>query len=363
MKLTNYRADCIHFTGYKPCAEHKITKSDCTACTAYAPANFRILIIKTGAAGDVIRTTPILHRLQKVYPQSEITWITHYPEFIPTQAVNRVMKFTWDNCMKLMGQKFNLVINLDKSLPEANLLEMVEYEELWGFKADKMGKILPANQNAYNKWVTGVNDQEMRKNKKHFVEELFEVCGWKFEEERYWIHEPQKTEYNLRRSGQKVIGLNTGCGERWLTRLWPTGHFEDLCTLLKRRGYKVVLLGGPDEDEKNKLIAKNTGSQYLGVKPLLEFVDLVSQCDVVVTTVTMALHVAIALEKRTVLFNNIFPTNEFYMYGLGQILEPKLSCQSCFKNAFDSKCQQFDCLSLISPETVLAQIESELAIS
>lgn len=262
--------------------------------------------------------------------------------------------------MTLMGQKFNLVISLDKSLPEANLLKMVKADEVWGFVANDEGKILPANRHAENKWVTGIDDKRMAENNKHFVEELFEICGWKFENEKYCIQEPQKTDYNLRRSGRKVIGLNTGCGERWVTRIWPTGHFEELCHLLKKQGYTVVLLGGLAEDSKNKLISKKTGAKYLGVKPLLEFVDLVSQCDVVLTSVTMALHIALALEKKVVLLNNIFPKNEFHMYGLGQILEPNISCKACYKSTFDSKCHQYDCLGLVTPQIVLEQITNEI---
>lgn len=262
--------------------------------------------------------------------------------------------------MTLMGQKFNLVINLDKSLPEANLIKMVVADEVWGFVADESGKILPANVHSQNKWVTGLDDVKMAENTKHFVEELFEICGWSFENEKYCIQEPQKTDYNLKRSGRKVIGLNTGCGERWVTRLWPTGHFEELSRLLKKQGYTVVLLGGPTEDAKNKMISKNTGAKYLGVKPLPEFVDLVSQCDVILTSVTMALHIALALEKRVVLLNNIFPKNEFHMYGLGQILEPDISCKACYKNTFDSKCHQYDCMGLVTPQAAFEQIVQEI---
>ncbi|PIU40254.1 MAG: glycosyl transferase, partial [Candidatus Omnitrophica bacterium CG07_land_8_20_14_0_80_50_8] len=35
----------------------------------------RILIIKLGAMGDVLRTTPLLPALRKKYPGSKITWL------------------------------------------------------------------------------------------------------------------------------------------------------------------------------------------------------------------------------------------------------------------------------------------------
>ena len=36
----------------------------------------KICIIKLGALGDVVRTTPLLLGIKEKYPESEITWIT-----------------------------------------------------------------------------------------------------------------------------------------------------------------------------------------------------------------------------------------------------------------------------------------------
>ena len=39
--------------------------------------------------------------------------------------------------------------------------------------------------------------------------------------------------------------------------------------------------------------------------------------------VSMALHVALGLKKKVVLFNNVFNSKEFELYGLGEIVEPE----------------------------------------
>ncbi len=59
------------------------------------------------------------------------------------------------------------------------------------------------------------------------------------------------------------------------------------------------------------------------------FINLVSNMDLVVTAVTMAMHITLGLEKKIVLFNNIFNKNEFELYGLGEIIEPENKC-TCF---------------------------------
>jgi heptosyltransferase-2 len=61
----------------------------------------------------------------------------------------------------------------------------------------------------------------------------------------------------------------------------------------------------------------------------------------------MALHIAIALNKKLVLFNNIFNRNEFELYGLGEIIEPDVECLGCFKG----ECPK-QCMDLIKPNQV-----------
>ena len=91
--------------------------------------------------------------------------------------------------------------------------------------------------------------------------------------------------------------------------------------------------------------------------PLLARIYPNGAADVIVTAVTMALHVAIALEKPVILFNNIFNGHEFYLYGRGEILEPGLPCQGCYKPRFDARCPVSNCMDLISSDRVLDAID------
>lgn len=260
-----------------------------------------------------------------------------------------------------MGQAFSLVINLDKSAPEAALAKRIAAKEKWGFLLSDGGKIVPANQNAFAKWDTGINDLSMIVNRKHFVEEIFEICGFQFGGETYWMPRSSKGPGQIR-SSKRLIGLNTGCGVRWLTRLWPEKSFLLLADLLQRAGHEVVFLGGSMEDSKNQRLAIQSGGRYKGVLELTEFADLIDDCDVVVTSVTMALHMALAKEKRVVLLNNIFPSNEFHLYGRGEILEPGLTCQACYKNRFDENCVSPSCMSLITVEDVFTAVERQISL-
>ena len=65
------KTDCKYFKGDIPCVYHKKEGVKCNdSCKYYYPKinkkmKKRILIIKLGAIGDIIRTTPILRQLDK----------------------------------------------------------------------------------------------------------------------------------------------------------------------------------------------------------------------------------------------------------------------------------------------------------
>src|SRR3990172_8133912 len=60
----------------------------------------------------------------------------------------------------------------------------------------------------------------------------------------------------------------------------------------------------------------------------------------------MAMHIAIGLGKRIVLFNNIFNRNEFELYGKGIILEPSRPCRCFYHPVCTNK--EYRCMEYLS---------------
>ena len=319
-----------------PCSYHKAEGVHCDGCRYYDPVQEHILIIKLGALGDVIRTTPILERLRADYPAALIYWLTLVPEILPA-SVDRKLPFDLASILFLEQIEFDLVINLDKDREACALASRIEGKRHMGFRLQNRVPA-PVNEAARDKFVSGLFDDISRANTKSYPQELFEICGYTFSGERYAIQAPGNGyRWNLPAGAAPVIGLNTGCGTRWTTRNWPEEHWGNLARALLAAGYRVVLLGGPDEDEQNRRLQSLTGAWYDGTYALDQFADLVGQCTLVVTAVTMTLHLALALEKQVVLLNNIFNRNEFELYGLGTILEPP-DCTCYYAPSCDKGC-------------------------
>ena len=355
-ELAGLRPDCRHFRGHLPCKPHKQHGVHCEDCSYYEPIRQRILIIKLGAIGDVIRTTPILHRLRADFPHAEITWLTYSPEVVP-HVVDRVLAVTPENLLLLQQTFFDLLLNLDKDAEACAIANTIPARMRKGYVL-RNGRPWPANADAVPKFLTGLFDDVSKRNRKSYPQEIFEIAGFTFAGEEYILDLPEEDfSWELDHS-RPVVGLNTGCGGRWKSRLWPEEYWTGLAKQLLQKGYEVLLLGGKDEDEKNRRIARQSGATYLGHFPLPQFISEMNQCDLVVTAVTMALHIAIGLKKKIVLFNNIFNRHEFELYGLGKILEPEMACD-CY---YDPVCPN-DCMRTLRVETVLRTVEELLPIT
>lgn len=344
--FSKYNIDCRYFNGDIPCSPHKKDGVHCNNCSHYDPIKEEILIIKIGAAGDVIRTTPLLRKLKERYPGSRITWVTDFPELVPVSFVDRVLSFGVPDLLPLLAGEYDFLYSLDKDYNAAALASLVKAKTKKGFVL-KRNRPAPIDEEAEHKYLTGLFDDVSKENRKHYVEEIFEICGLKFSNEKYILELPL-AKPNLPPIKSPVIGLNTGCGSRWISRLWPEAYWVKLTEVLKSKGYTPLLLGGEQEDELNRKISSKSDALYLGTFQLSEFVHVLNLCDLVITQVTMALHIAIGLEKKIILMNNVFNKHEFYLYGLGKIIEPDKNCLACYKN----KCPE-ECMSLIYPEQVV----------
>lgn len=354
--MANLKTDCRHFKGDIPCTPHKQFGVHCVDesgrdCTHYDRIDKKILIIKLGAVGDVIRTTPLLHRLRQAYPHAKIFWLTNSPEILPS-LVDERLKFSLPAVVALRSMQFDILYNLDKDREACALCAQISAAEKRGFTL-KGGVVAPIDKIAEAKYLTGIFNDVSKANRKSYPQEIFEICGFSFAGERYILDRPKSDTGRWKLNRKKtVIGLNTGCGDRWTSRLWDDENWISLAKNLRKKGYEVLLLGGEQEHAKNLRFARASKAKYFGHFSLSDFIALVDQCDLVVTGVTMAMHLTIGLGKKIILFNNIFNKYEFELYGLGTVLEPEKSCQCFYQPTCTNK--QYRCMESLPVKRVVS---------
>lgn len=360
MEFSEVRRDCRHFRGYIPCKPNKEDGSVCGTCSHYKPIEKRILIIKLGALGDVIRTTPLLERFRKNNPNSHITWLTLSPEILPKENIDVIYSLSATSLFILENSLFDIAINLDKDPEACILMSKVEAVQKYGFTWEDHA-VAPCTQAAEHKLMTGFFDQLSKENTKNYLEEIFEICHLSFQLEPYAISVNEKksrdwhTLLQDKAKGRMVVGLNTGCGPRWNTRLWNEQHWTELAKVLVDQGYFPLFLGGALEHDKNEKMAEESGTFYPGHFDLETFISLTSACDIVVTQVTMMMHIATALQKKMVLMNTIFNANEFELYGRGRIVGPTRACVCYYGNTCSLGTP---CMETITPKAVFDALQS-----
>ena len=348
------KTNCTHFNGYRPCKPHKLHGVHCEDCSYFEAVTSNILVIKLQAAGEVIRNTPLIGKLREAHPGTRLYWLTKFPEFVPETHVDKVLEFTPENLLLLQDIQFDALYSLDKDLEACAIANKVTAEIKKGF-TQKNGVIVPFDNDSRRKWLTGVFDDLMMQTTHHYIEEIFEICGFSFSEEEYVLPPYNRPELAID-DNKTVVALNTGAGSLWKPRLYSIDRWTELSKLLLNDGYEVILLGGPEEDDRNKLIAEASGAKYFGTFSYRDFIGVVDLADLVVSAVTLAFHIAVGLKKQVVLLNNIFNRAEFYLYGRGVILEPDLPCLMCYKNDFDVNCRITNCMDLIQADSIAEKV-------
>jgi heptosyltransferase-2 len=351
--IENLRTDCVHYLGDRPCRPHVEAGHRCT-CIHFQLTKRRGVIIKLGAAGDVLRSTPLLRALDPAKTGTKILWVTHSPELLPADACEavhptaatlaRIAQGTWDFCW-----------NLDKDPEACAIAASTKATEYRGYTL-RDGVPYPVDKAAWHKFATGIDNPYSRRNRQSYVEEIFDITGLPFRGEEYWLRDTTATARE--RAAQvlpkdSAVGLNIGAGRRWPSRIWPPQCWIELITLLKERGLQPVLLGGPEEVEMSARLVDATGCLASGVQSLETFYAMIERCQCIVSAVTMAMHLAIGARTPLVLLNNIFNRHEFELYGRGEIVEPSTPCD-CY---YDGVCRTGrKCINEISPDAVFEAI-------
>ncbi len=197
----------------------------------------RVLIIKLGATGDVVRTTPLLHILN-----GETHWITSDANCVMLEGIGPIGRLIpWTKADTIRGVNYDLVINLEDSPEAASLIGDVRSSELFGAYTDDSGRMVYTESS--REWFDlslissfgkkKADDLKLR-NRKTYQELIFEGLGYKFKGERYFLPRPVQT-------GLKGdIAIAEKSGAVWPMKNWA--YYKELKEKLEARGYVVNYL-------------------------------------------------------------------------------------------------------------------------
>ncbi|MBN1879453.1 glycosyltransferase family 9 protein [bacterium] len=359
------RLDCVFYLGEKPCKHKRL----CRDCPYYQPAGMRILILKLGAMGDALRTTPILTALKRLYPQSHVTWITDlesYPILENNPYINELLVTSFSQIYPLHARQFDLILSLDKDPFVTALAMNINAVVRRGFAMSPYGTLDIFNDASEYALRLGLDDDlKFFRNRKTYQEIIHDMAEIPYNRDEYVYYLPgdsnvkaQEILASLHPPGTgPAIGLNTGCGDVFATKKWPDHHFKDLAMLLRKKlDARVYLLGGKTEEKSNRMLENDLNGEAVatGSHGLSIFAALLRNMRAVVASDTMALHLALAVQTPVIGLFGPTCAQEIDFYDRGEAIIISDSCSPCYRK----NCRHdMSCMSKLLPEQVCSALE------
>ena len=310
----------------------------------------QVLVLKTGALGDVLRTTAILPGLAERYDDLRVTWLTAHgarPLVEHHPLVDRVVTVDPKDADSVAaapvlspeGGRWHRVLSFDDEEPLCRLASAAESDAVSGdYMTEDGGR-------AYTDDVAPWFDMGLLSRRGKEEADRLKVANERTHPAIYAdmlgieMGEPELplpdeaaafgaafAERNGLTGEGLRIGLNTGAGGRWESKKLPVERTVELArTIVGRHGARTrfVVLGGPDEAERNAAILAGVG-EFAGAvdagtdNSLLEFAAIVDGLDLLITSDSLALHVANARRVPIVAFFAPTSAAEIELYGRGE---------------------------------------------
>jgi heptosyltransferase-2 len=376
--------DCKHFTGYKPC----FPGSECLdGCERPNPRGKRILIVNLEAMGNVLVTTSMLPELKRKYKESSISWLTlanAAPLLRHNPHLDEVLVWNQESLVRLQSRRFDLVLSIDKAQAPCALVMALAADEKRGYGLDGDGVIVPLNKEAEYNYILGLNDElKFHVNQKANTQLLTEAMGLKFRRDEYILNlSPEEEAFcaDYRRAqidgggatgarnggshdgrggdGALVVGFNTGCSNLYANKKMTLDQHEVLIRDLARDpGLKLVLVGGPEDTERNAELVRRVGPLVHstptteGVRRGLCYINV---CDVIISGDSFGLHASIGLKKQIICWFGLTCPQEIDLFERGVKLIPHgLACAPCWKR----ECPyNLECIQMIDLDAIAAEV-------
>jgi ADP-heptose:LPS heptosyltransferase len=261
-----------------------------------------------------------------------------------------------------MVERFDVGFGLDPDEQGGALMALARCGVRFGYALDERGRVMPLNDGAHEWWRLGLDDHAKRANRRTFQELLFESCELQGTAPRPCLVVPDAARRAVhRRLGlplapfARVVLLNTGGGGRWAQKKWTPEHYRGFARVMRSEqpDTAVVIAGGPEEAALNTALLSSFDDEGIvdgGCdNTLKEFAAIVELADLVVTSDSLALHMATALSRPVVAL--VGPTSpwELDLYGSGEVVTAAVPCLACYRRQCD---KPVTCMERLTPQQV-----------
>ena len=319
----------------------------------------KILIIRLGAIGDVVHTTNLYRAIKQQYSDTEIHYLTSgliKPLLISDVDISKVLTFpkkffsmeTLNFIKKLQTENYDVAINLQPSIKIRLIVFLSRIKKQLVYK--KNFKLHAVK----NFWQTGLNAfpniKEIENLKLYLPEKI--------------KHDAKERVKNLK---HPITIINAGgMFSKRQGRAYPLEKWIELGNKIAEKYNSTIILTGTKEDRAFLLPLekiKNT-INLIGKLSLEETCGIISQADLMISGDSGPLHIATALNLKSIGLYGSMPINRTGCYSNGFNIVSKKDCVPCNRR----KCKYLKstnkiyapCMEEIEPEAIFEKITQVL---
>ena len=291
-----------------------------------------ILIVKLGATGDVVRTTPLLRRLS-----GSVTWITAAKNCVFLDGLaDNLRHFSWEARERALDIPYDLAINLEDTLEVALFLKNLRPAQIFGAYADSFRRLRYTDNSRCWFDLSLISSYGRQKadrlkllNRQTYQELIFTGLGLHFAGEPYLLPKPIETGL----SGDVAIAADAG--PIWPMKKWA--YYDELKQQLEDQGLTVNVLP--------KRLS------------LLEHLADVENHRCLVGGDSLPMHLALGTGTRCVSLFTCTSPWEIYDYGIQKKIVSPLLEEFFYKRGYDERATTAIPVDEVF-EAVMAQLEA-----
>lgn len=370
-----HRTDCRHFDGTRPCTR----APGCNGCVVFEAPGPRVLLILRGRLGDVVMATSLATAVARQTRGSHLTWLTDgeaAPLIKGHPAVQRVLVFDPVAVLILEAERFDLVVNLDRSPSACALAMRLDTSRRAGFGYDPRGTVVPMDAATVALFDINRYPDRRAANRHSWAALHHAIAGLDPDREpplpSLHLDSGEETaaaawRRRLVPDGGALVLCCVGSHANDPQKRWPAARWQGLWASLDRfDGVRVAVHAGPHEEAfYERVVAGRPADVHaVGVATDLRATMVrVRAADAVVTGDSLVLHLAMALGRPVVgLFG---PTNPAFVQRSSDArsLRGRPDCPPCHARTCRhvAEDEPRPCLAEITPEAVAEALAGLLA--
>jgi heptosyltransferase-1 len=276
----------------------------------------RVLIVKVTSLGDIVQALPVVADIKRAFPGVQVDWAADeaFAELVHwSESVDRVLcaplrrfkkarrwgdlKAIWASVAELRAYRYDFIIDIHGVYKSAIIAFLARSSRRIGYQSQDLGERGAAF--AY----TARFGPRPQGNAWHGMRiSAGEALGYEVEGPPiYNLRLPEPVREPFESGSAPVAAFFHATSKD--DKKWPLTHWVAVGRELAERGFRVVLPWGSSGEraEAEQIAAQVPNSTVLPKMSVTEIAQMIDACSLVVGTDTGFVHLAHALQKRTVM--------------------------------------------------------------